>query len=67
MAYEKGEIVYVDSGVFIASPDRGKGSRLCQVLEDSRSNGQTYVVPLWPNSGSPMYVFNKDIIRSEGK
>lgn len=65
--YQKGEIVYVDSGVFTASPTRGKGSRLCQVLEDSRDNGQTYVSPLWPNVGSPLYVFNRDIIRSEGQ
>jgi hypothetical protein len=65
--YQKGEIVYVDSGVFTASPLRGEGSRLCEVLEDSRDNGQTYVSPLWPNSGSPMYVFTRDILRSEGK
>lgn len=57
---KRGDIVLVDRGAFIASPERGKGVIKCEVLEDSRET-QTYVVPLPPHLGSPLYVFNRDI------
>lgn len=60
MRYKKGDVVLVDAGVFIASPKRGDGVVKCEVLEDSHEQ-QTYVVPMLPHRGSPMYVFNRDI------
>jgi|688.fasta_scaffold183459_2 hypothetical protein len=58
--FKKGEQVLVDVGVFTASPERGKGYALCEVVEDSKGD-QTYVSPLPPRSGVPLYVFNRDI------
>ena len=63
--FAKGETVLVDRGVFVASPWRNLGWIKCQVLEDSRDT-QTYVVPLPPHLGTPMYVFNRDI-KKEGE
>lgn len=64
MSYKRGDIVLVDDGVFVASPQRGLGVVKCEVLEDS-SQYQTYIVPMLPHRGSPMYVFNKDIVGTE--
>ncbi len=61
----RGDIVLVDSGVFTASPERGKGTRKCEVLfgsSSSYSGAQAYVRPLDP-PGSPMYVWNHDIVK----
>lgn len=60
MRFKAGDIVLVDEGVFTASPQRGRGLVPCEVLEDSNEH-QTYIVPVPPRRGSPMYVFNKDI------
>jgi hypothetical protein len=58
--FKAGDRVWVDEGVFIASPQRGGGiSYECEVLEDSRVN-QTYVCRI-NGCGSPLYVFNADI------
>lgn len=62
MTAKIGDIVAVDSGVFVASRDRGKGTVKCMVLEDSKEH-QTYVVSLPPHKSSPMYVFNRDILK----
>jgi hypothetical protein len=56
--YKSGDVVMVDTGVFTASPQRGRGLRECVVLEDSRRQ-QVYVSPR--GNGSPMYVFLCDV------
>lgn len=55
-----GDIVYVDRSVFVASPLRSGVLVKCEVLEDSGPS-QTYVTKADGTSGSPMYVFNKDL------
>jgi hypothetical protein len=57
---KRGDIVLVDRGVFLASPERGKGVIKCEALQDS-GDRQTYVVPLPPGTGAPIYVFNHDL------
>jgi hypothetical protein len=57
-ALNKGDIVWVDTSAFIASPQRTGTARMCEVLGDApESADQVYVVPCPPNPGSPMYVF----------
>ena len=56
----RGDIVYVDRSVFVASPLRSGVLVKCEVLEDSGPS-QTYVTKADGTSGSPMYVFNKDL------
>lgn len=54
-----GDIVYVDRSVFVASPQRSGTLVKCEVLEDSGPS-QTYLTKT-DGSGSPMYVFNREI------
>jgi|694.fasta_scaffold41298_20 hypothetical protein len=59
--YAAGEIVDVDSGVFTASPIRGEGWVRCEVVCDTDNVDQTYISPLPPHLGSPLYVRPRDI------
>jgi hypothetical protein len=62
MKYRQGDIVVVDDGVLTASPRRGQGAVLAEVLMDS--NGpQVYVGFMRPCMSSPMFVFERDIIK----
>ena len=54
-----GDFVYVDRSVFVASPQRSGEVVKCEVLEDSGPS-QTYLTKT-DGSGSPMYVFNKEL------
>lgn len=54
-----GDFVYVDRSVFVASPQRSGELVKCEVLEDS-GHSQTYVTKA-DSSGTPMYVFNKEL------
>ena len=59
--YAAGEIVDVDSGVFTASPIRGEGWVRCEVVCDTDNVDQSYISPLPPHLGSPLYVRPRDI------
>jgi hypothetical protein len=54
-----GDFVYVDRDVFVASPQRSGKLVKCEVLEDSGPS-QTYLTKT-DGSGSPMYVFNREL------
>ena len=54
-----GDFVYVDRSVFIASPQKSGKLVKCEVLEDSGPS-QTYLTKT-DGSGSPMYVFNREL------
>ena len=54
-----GDFVYVDHSVFVASPQRSGKVVKCEVMRASGPS-QTYLTKT-DGSGSPMYVFNKEL------
>lgn len=60
-----GDIVFVDSSVFMASPLRTGELRECVVLEDSKAS-QTYVTKT-NGTDTPMYVWNHLLVERKQK
>ncbi|NDD55221.1 hypothetical protein EBZ39_15385 [bacterium] len=57
---KKGDVVYVDAKVFVASRVPSGVLVKCEVLEDSGPS-QTYITKATGGGGSPLYVFNNEL------